>query len=77
MVAEHSQSRAVQPDIDVTHIAHLALQQRGDVDPSCSRVNGIDGTEETMGLKDELASQPLFVIDEEYVDPTLSQLDCR
>ncbi len=76
-VREDREDGAVQPDADVLEQAHVALEARGDVDAARAGIAGVDRTEELVRLEDELAAEPVLVVDQQHADAGPAELDGR
>src|SRR5665647_1343472 len=74
-IAVDGQGWALEPDAHAGERADLVLEARGDVDTPRPGVNGIDGAEEAMRLEDELAAEPVLVVDEERFDAPPAQFN--
>jgi hypothetical protein len=76
-VGEGGQRCRVEPDLDVLELVYLLLQFRRDVGPARPGVAGVDRAKELVGLEDQLAAQPVLVVDDERAHAGLAQLDRR
>ncbi len=76
-VGEDRQHGGVQPDADVLEPAHLLLELGRDVDAARARVARLDRAEELVRLEDELAAEPVLVVDEQHADAGLAEFDGR
>ena len=74
LVFEDKEDGAVGPNGQVRVLARLLGQLAADLIPPCSGVGVFDGTEELMGLEDQLPTQLVLVVHDQSLDPESGHL---